>query len=273
MRRAAEAALACLVLVASPSPVGASATGAVETGALARGDRAWQDRAASIDEDLARPDRIEEAVGAYGEAAASDATSIEARWKLLRALHFLVDFTHADEARKEQALAQAVAIARNGVPPDDEGKSAGDRAQLHFWTAIVWGVRGQRVGLLTIVREGVASRIREHAEHAAALDPTIERGGAWRLLSRLHGGLPRVPFVSGWVDRERTLPLAERALAVDSEDPGNRLVLAMALLERAPDRSAEAREMLEIVSQLVPRQSLLVEDLAIREQARELLGR
>jgi hypothetical protein len=128
------------------------------------------------------------------------------------------------------------------------------------------------VGLLTLVREGIATRMHDYALRAVALEPTIERGGAYRLLSRLHGSLPRVPFVSSWVDRSQALPLAEQGLEVDPDDPGNRLVLALTLLELAPERQAEATELLESVSRTTPREALRAEDLAIREQARERLA-
>ena len=129
-----------------------------------------------------------------------------------------------------------------------------------------------KVGLLTLVREGLATRMHDCALRAAALEPTIERGGAYRLLSRLNASLPRVPFVSGWVERSQALPLAERAFAIDPDDPGNRLVLAVTLLERAPERRAEATALLESVSAATPRNALRAEDLAIREQARERLA-
>ena len=132
-------------------------------------------------------------------------------------------------------------------------------------------MRAQRVGLLTIVREGVAKQIHDDAERSLALDPTVDRGGALRLLSRLHATLPKVPFVTGWVDRSQAVPLAERAYALDAAHPGNRLILALALLEQAPGRTGDARALLESVAGAEPRQEALAEDLAIREEARERL--
>ena len=126
--------------------------------------------------------------------------------------------------------------------------------------------------LLTVVREGAAERMYEHARESLELDSSVDRGGALRLLSRLHATLPRVPFVSGWVDRDRALPLAERGHALDPEHPGNRLILALTLLERAPARGVEARELLESVASAAPRPDYLVEDLRISEQARERLA-
>ncbi len=239
---------------------------------LGSGDRAWDARAEVLEGRLAAPEQIDTAIRSYRTASESDVSSLEARWKLLRASHFLIEFTNAPERRKDEAVEESVSLANTWLAALGEGDgNTRDRAQLYFWAAIVWGARGQRVGLLTIVREGVAGRIHEYAQRAVSIDPEIERGGAYRLLSRLHASLPRVPFVSGWVDRDQVLPLAERAFSIDPNDPGNRLILALALLERAPAREAEAVALLESVAQWPPRPALLVEDLAIREESRQQL--
>jgi tetratricopeptide (TPR) repeat protein len=240
---------------------------------LAAADRLWEARASELDGLLASADRTEAAIRAYRSAVEAEPGAIEARWKLLRALHYLIDFTNATKARQEEALKEAASFSNAWIAAADEaGETLRDRAQLYFWSAIVFGARGQRAGLLTLVREGIATRTHEYALRAADLDPTIERGGAYRLLSRLHGSLPRVPLVSGWVDRGQALPLAERAFEIDPDDPGNRLVLAVTLLERAPERRAEAIELLEGVLRTTPRETLRAEDLAIREKARERLA-
>ena len=236
-------------------------------------DLAWASRAEQLDGRMARPERIEEAIRLYRAALDSGGASLEERWKLLRALHYLIDFSTAEESRKDAAMEEALELAKRSVEVLEEGKGdARDRARLYFRCAIAWGTRAQRVGLLTIVREGVATQMHDYAEQALALDPTVDRGGPLRLLSRLHGRLPRVPFVSGWVDREKSLALAERAYADDPEHPGNRLILALALLERAPERSAEAEALLESVAESTPDPAMLAEWLAIREQARERLA-
>ena len=238
---------------------------------VASGDRAWEMRAEALNGRLARPEQIELAIRSYRQSVEAESSSLEARWKLLRSLHYLVEFTDAPEGRKDRAVEEAVAVADASIGAIDGGGEIRARALLYFWSAINWGARGQRVGLLTIVREGVANKIHDYAQRAVDLAAEIERGGGYRLLSRLHAELPRVPFISGWVDRDQTLLMAERALAIDSTDPGNRLILALALVERAPNRRAEAVALLESVALSTPRKSLLAEDLAIREQARERL--
>jgi len=229
-------------------------------------------RAEVLDKRLATPTRIEEAIRQYRAALEVDSLTLEASWKLLRALHYAVDFTNLDDPAKDALVVEAVELASASTEGLEAGGGTdGDRARLLFWSAIAWGTRAQRVGLLTIVREGVAGRMHDQAEQSLALDPSVDRGGALRLLSRLHATLPRVPFVSGWVDRDKALPLAERGYALDPAHPGNRLILALALLDRAPDRRSEARELLTSVANAEVRSDFVVEDLAIREQARDQL--
>jgi tetratricopeptide (TPR) repeat protein len=240
---------------------------------LSAGDRAWDTRAEVLNQRRASHERIEQAIGLYRAACESEPDPLEARWKLLRALHYLIEFSNAPEQRKGEAVEETLFLTRTwteALEPEDHA-AARDRAQLYFWSAIAWGARGQRVGLLTIVREGVAGRMHDYVLRAVALDPEIERGGGYRLLSRLHAELPRVPFITGWVDRDQAVPMAERAFAVEPDDPGNRLILALALLERAPERRVEAAALLESVSRDAPRPAFRAEDLAIRAEARERL--
>jgi hypothetical protein len=122
------------------------------------------------------------------------------------------------------------------------------------------------------VREGVATRLRRYTQIAIDLEPEYEEGGAFRLLGRLHAELPRVPFLSGWVDRGRAIPLVERAYAVAPANPGNRLLLALTLLELAPERRAEALDLLRQVEGVTPRPSMQIEDLYARREAREKLA-
>lgn len=238
------------------------------------GDLAWTTRAEVLEAERAEPARIEQAIGHYRDAVEADPASLEARWKLLRALHYAIDFTTLPDKAKDARVDEAVKMVRASGDLMDEADPAtrDDRARLLFWSSIAWGTRAQRVGLLTIVREGAAKRMYDDAQRSLQLDPSVDRGGALRLLSRLHATLPRVPFVSGWVDRDQALPLAERGYALDPDHPGNRLILALTLLERAQERTEQARELLESVASSEPRTDYLVEDLRIREQARERLS-
>jgi len=232
-------------------------------------DRHWQARGESLSDGFAAPGPIEAAIEGYRAFASKHPGDAVARWKLLRALHFAVDFSALDESRKAEHVREAVALCEPGGTPFEEASLDDSvRARLFFWQAIARGMQAQRANPITLLREGTATKIYEDATRALELDPTVDRGGPLRLLSRLHATLPRVPFVTGWVDRGQSIALAERAYRQDPEHPGNRLVLALALLELEPARRTEARQWLRDIEEKPPRKGYEAEDAAIRRAAR-----
>lgn len=280
--------------VALAALVGAASLGAF-AGDLARGDAAWSGRAEGEEDGRPRPEPIFDAVEAYGRALAAEPDSLEVRWKLLRALHFAGDFAARDEREAAGLFDRARAVSEQGlellarwVGSDERlealspeaaarrleasGVPQQDVARLYFWSAINWGAWSRSVGLLSAVRQGVANRLFQYTSVTLALEPGYEDGGALRLLGRLHAELPRVPFVSGWVDREQALPLMERAYALAPAHPGNRLLLALTLLDLVPERRPEALALLQQVAGLEPQRGARIEELAIREEARARLG-
>jgi len=260
---------------------------------IERGDRLYAERGESNDgRGRADPQRIAAAIEAYEEALGREPADLGARGKTMAALFFAGDFAspneevaHAfyDRGRElgEQGIARVperfglekpleemdVAEIRASVP-EEHAKEVG---LLYFWAAIHWGAWSRTEGLLKVVSRGVAGRLRSYARVSLALDPTIYRGGNQRLLAHLHANLPRVPFVSGWVDREKALAFAEDALAIQSDDIGNRAIWGLVVLDVAPDRRDEALAVLESVVLAEPRVELVVEDQATREMARERL--
>jgi tetratricopeptide (TPR) repeat protein len=277
------ALVAGLLLLAAPA-----------TGDLARGDAAWERRAEGARGDVAASEPVGAAIDAYEEALAAAPESLEARWKLVRALHFAGDFTGAGVAERGALFERAVLLSEAGLDAlrsragaegrldelatdalparvDAAGLARDDVARLHFWAAIAWGAWSRDAGLLTVVREGVASRLHRYALVSIELEPGLEQGGAFRLLGSLHAELPRVPLLTGWVDRERALALLERAFSMAPEHPGNQLLLATALLERAPARRDEALRLLDRAASSGPRPDSRIEDLAIRREARATL--
>jgi tetratricopeptide (TPR) repeat protein len=262
---------------------------------IARGDSAWARRAEGEREGRPLPGPIREAVSSYEDALSARPESLEARWKLLRALHFAGHFAARGEEESGRIFDHAREVSDQGLDLLAGGVGSGvrldemdpeeirnrlaaadvsqrDVARLYFWSAINWGAWSRRAGLLSAVRQGVANRIHRYALITVALEPEYDEGGAFRLLGRLHAELPRVPFVSGWVDRQRSIPLLERAFAIAPANPGNRLLLALTLLDLAPERSSEALELLKQVERLTPRTSMRIEDLAMRREARERLS-
>ena len=263
-------------------------------GDMARGDASWTNRAAGEREGRPQPGPILEAVRSYEGALAADPGNLESRWKLLRALHFAAEFAPLPEQRAREIAERAVDVSEAGLEGLAERLGAGispaesepealrswleasdvpktDVGRLYFWSAISWGTWSRKVGLLEAVLEGVGERLFRYTRIAIDLEPDYEEGGALRLLGRLHAELPRVPWVTGWVDREKAIPLIERAHALAPANPGNRLLLALTLLDLAPARRGEALALLDQVSRLTPRPSMRIEDLAMRKEARERL--
>jgi tetratricopeptide (TPR) repeat protein len=261
---------------------------------LARGDSAWDRRAMGEREGRPLSGPILEAVSAYERALAANPRSLEARWKLLRALHFAGDFaSRTPDVRREifdraamvsdqgldlLALSSGTGVRLDRIDPeavgarlDAAGVRRSDVARIYFWSAINWGAWSRIVGLVGAVRQGVAERLHRYTLIAIALEPDYDEGGALRLLGRLHAKLPRVPFLTGWVDRDQAVPMVERAYALAPANPGNRLLLALTLLDLAPDRRDEAIDLLDKVGRLEPRPSMRIEDLAMRRQAQERL--
>jgi hypothetical protein len=280
--------LIAAMLVAALCAGAASATRAP----LAHADALWARRAEGQVGAAARPERALAAVTAYEAALDAAPQDLEAHWKLLRALWFAADFASSDPAaaratyeralaRSERAFrvlgeraggAESLARAtpeslRARVPAADRH----DAASLYFWYAINLGAWSRSAGLLAAVRAGAAGRLHDATLRSLALDPDVEQGGALRLLSRLHSELPRVPLLSGFVDPQRAVPLAERALAEYPQHPGNSYLLGLALLSHAPERRAEALQRIQATAALEPRADHVVEDLAIREDAQRRL--
>jgi len=254
---------------------------------LCRADEIWARRAEGQTEGRARPERAREAVEAYEVAISARPDALEAHWKLVRALWFSAEFATRDRAERLALLARGRAASEQGLAvvagrigdaalersaPEELRERVGDEirhdvAQLYFWNAIALGAWSRSAGLLDAVLAGVANRLHDATLRSIALDSGVEQGGALRLLSRLHAELPRVPFVSGWVDPSLSVPLAERAVAEYPGHPGNPYLLGLALLDHAPDRRAQGLRLVEDATTLEPRPEFVIEDLAIRIDA------
>ena len=281
------------VLVAVLSAAGPPAPASADPSALARGDSAWARRAMDRDGLQAAPAAIDEAIAAYRSAWDDGAGSPASGWKLVRALWWAGEFAAAGESAAASRFAEARAVATQALSAlDDESPDRTtvsalapeewpaafpperheDVAALLFWSAIAEGAWGRSQGLLTNVRQGVAEQTRDRALASVALAPGIDEGGAQRLLSRLHAQLPRVPLVTGWVDRDLAVAWGERAVAVSREHPGNALILALAWLDAGVEsRRDEAIATLERLAELEPRPEAVMADASVRETARERL--
>ncbi len=281
---------AALVLVAALAPVASVHADAVE--AIGAGDLAWARRAEGHRGALAEPGPIGEAIAAYRRALEHDPENREARWKLLRALFFLGEHAVSDPERKLEIFTEGRALAEAGIDrlaARVGGRAALDRlepsevaeklrgepaaADFHFWAGAHWGLWGRHRGKLAAARQGVAKKIRHYAEIVNALNDGYQRGSGHRLLGRLHAEAPRIPFVTGWVDRDTAVAELERAVALDVTDPLGELYLIEALLEFRSERRQEAIDRLRRLAAREPGRETRVEDSQALADARALLAR
>lgn len=280
-------ALGLLVVLALPAPGAAQ-----DEGLLARGDAAYARRGEGQRDGRAAPEPISEAVSAYEAALEAAPQDLEAAWKLLRALFFQAEYAAPDEAARKAVLAGARDRARMaearladriGAGPlfgseASEPVVAALRGIPHavpicFWSAVVIASWARDANPMVAVGQGVAESLRRHAELVIALDPAYEAGGAHRLLGRIHAEVPRIPFVTPWVQRERAIGELRQAHALAPDDPWNQLLLGMTLLELAPGEKPQALQLLQQVARVAPRPDRAVEDLGVGRMARDALAR
>jgi tetratricopeptide (TPR) repeat protein len=240
----------------------------------------------------AAPGPIGSAIAGYQRAIEADPSVLTARRKLLAALYHQGEHVaEGVEARRDtfdrgrvaaEAALDRLAQRLGGRAVYDE-LSPGERAErlagvpeaagIHFWAAVHWGLWGDAFGRFAAARQGVAGKIRDYAETALALDEGYERGGPHRVLGRLHALAPRIPFLTGWIDRDRAIRELERAVELGPDEPLNRLYLAEALLEHRPAARAEALRQLRAVLAAPPDPERPVESADAKRQAREVLAR
>lgn len=263
-----------------------SARAAEDPGALiAEGDAHYQRRAEGARGGTAEAREADLALQAYRRALAAAPTDLAALSRLLRALHFRGAFCGAplparkaifDEGRR---LGQA-AIDRleTGVA----GRSAADRilglravegaAPAYYWTAACWGQWALARGTFASARAGVAGRLRLLAETVIALDPTLEEGGGYRVLGRLHDQAPKIPLVTGWVSKTKAVEYLRKSYELGPRNSVTWFFLGEALLDRDP-RSEEGRLLLRKCIDTPPRADYRVEDAYYADEARARLAK
>lgn len=262
-----------------------------QTDPVSTGDAAWARRADGHQGERAAAGPIDEAIAAYERAVKEKPDRLEAYWKLLRALHYKGDYAVPVQAREERqkvfghgrevfeaALGQIARRTRrkmDDLTPQQVAalvKGIPEAPALYLWGAIHWGLWGDSYGRLAAARQGVGDKVRRYGEIALALDERYDRAAAHRLLGRLHTLAPKVPFVTGWVDRDEAVSQLRRAVALAPEDLYNQVYLADALLQHFPETAAEAKEILRRVLQKKPDPERVVEDERALAEARRLLA-
>lgn len=251
---------------------------------LAQGDAAWGRRAQGR--------QIDAAIAAYERALQAEPANLDAAWKLLRALHFKGDYVARTSEEKQQVFGRGRDVAEaaldrlaqraggrrrlDAMAPQDAARALAGIPQakpVHLWAAVHWGLWGDSFGRLAAARQGVGDRVRRAAEILVALDERYEEAAGHRILGRLHTLAPKVPLVTGWVDRDKAVAELRRAVVLGPDNFLNHLYLAEALLEHRPERAGEARDILRRLTARRPSAERPIEDERALADARALLAR
>jgi tetratricopeptide (TPR) repeat protein len=264
-----------------------------QTDAIAAGDAAWARRVEGRQGDRAQPGPVNEAVAAYERAVKEQPDRLEGSWKLLRALHYKGDFATPGKEGKQQAFARGKEVAEaaldrlakmaagsreklDAMPPVQAAKAVSavpEARPLFLWAAVHWGLWGDVFGRMAAARQGVGDKVRRYSEILVALDERYEDAAGHRILGRLHTLAPKVPLVTGWVDREKAVSELRKAVALGPDNWDNPLFLAEALLEYQPAKAAEAREILRRLLARRPTPELAVEQERTLVNAKALLAK
>jgi tetratricopeptide (TPR) repeat protein len=266
---------------------------AAQTDPIAAGDAAWARRAEGHQGGKAAAGPIDEAIADFERAVKEQPDRLEGSWKLLRALHFKGEFTTDSNAAKQKAFARGKEVAEAALDRLAK-RAAGGRAKLdalgpaqaakavagvaearpvYLWAAVHWGLWGDVFGRMAAARQGVGDKVKRYAETLIALDERYEDAGGHRILGRLHTLAPKVPFITGWVDRDKAVSELRRAVALGPDNLDNHLFLAEALLDHQPDKAKEAREILKRLLARQPTPEWVVEQEKSQANAKALLAK
>jgi len=166
------------------------------------------------------PGPIAKAIAAYEQALAEDPNSVEASWKLMRALYFQGTYGNLDDEGKKEIFRRCTDLGEAAVTREP------DSIDVNFWLAVCWGRFGEVYGKMKAAREGVAEKIRDRAQKVIDLDPVYETAGGYRVLGRLHHQSPRIPFLLSWPSNKEALKLLEKAVANEPAHPISKVFYA-----------------------------------------------
>ena len=271
--------LLAATLTAQSAPVDSS------TDFLAGADAHYASRANNAQGARANPAEIDAAIADYRAASKPSSDAIPVRWRLQRALFFRAVYCGENNEGRRKILGDARTVGDEAVAKLEaplKGKSPAARlaalraipeaASLYLWNAAVWGEWALAYGKMAAARQGAAAKIRDLSQTVIDLDPTLEEGGGYRVLGRLHHQSPSILFITGWVDHKLAVPLLRKALAAGPLNRVNRFFLADALLEGDAAARSEAATILRLCASDAPRPVLQVEDAEYAARCRARLA-
>jgi hypothetical protein len=255
-------------------------------------DRLWALRAEGSTGGHALPAPIDLVIDACRAALEAEPDSLEARWRLMRALYFKGEHTTDDAVLKRGIFGEGRTVAEQSLAilRREAGRAANrdlakatpvelvprvkanvEAVPSFLWAAVDWGKWALVFGKTAAVRQGAAAKIRDYAQAVVLLDPAYDGGGGYRVLGRLHHQTPSVPFFTGWASRSEALKNLRLGVAAGPRNLVGRQFLAEAMWDYEPARRGEARSLLQRVLEETPDPDYLVENRKTQEEATQFL--
>jgi hypothetical protein len=255
-------------------------------------DRLWALRAEGSTGGHAPGAPIDLVIDACRAVLEAEPDSLEARWRLMRALYFKGEHTTDDPAAKRTLFGEGRTVAEQSLAilRREAGRAAnrdlakatpvelvrGVKANAaavpsFLWAAVDWGKWALVFGKTAAVKQGAAAKIRDYAQAVVLLDPAYDGGGGYRVLGRLHHQTPSVPFFTGWASRSEALKNLRLGVAAGPRNLVGRQFLAEAMWDYEPARRGEARALLQRILEETPDPDYLVENRKTQEEATQLL--
>jgi len=255
-------------------------------------DRLWALRAEGSTGGHALSAPIDLTIDACRAALAAEPDSLEARWRLMRALYFKGEHTTDDAVLKRGIFDEGRTVAEQSLAI--LRRDAGHEAHRDFakatpvelvrdvkanvaavpsflWAAVDWGKWALVFGKTAAVKQGAAAKIRDYAQSVILLDPAYDGGGGYRVLGRLHHQTPAVPFFTGWASRSEALKNLRLGVAAGPRNLVGRQFLAEAMWDYETAQRGEARALLQKILAETPDPDYLVENRKTQEEAAQLL--
>ena len=198
-------------------------TTAVDTSPfVAEADAVWAGRAEGGYAGRARVAPVRKVLALLRAELAERPLSIEARWRLMRALYFAGEYASSGAAEAKGCFLEAAHVSDDcfmhlrtkagegssqslsrATPVELVPHLAGDpdAASAFEWGGVAWGMYSLAEGMLAAARQGAAARIRDCAEAVIRLDPALDDAAGDRTLGRLHHKTPSIPLITGWISK------------------------------------------------------------------------
>lgn len=226
--------------------------------------RYWYDRRADGALGLvADPRAIDRAIYFLHQALEHGTSEEEAGVLLLKSYYFKGEFATREREDKQRVFGAGKALGEKLLEkfPNSPGLRLFYSANLGKWA--------EHSSMLAAAESRIPDRIREHAEEIIEIAPEFDQGAGYYLLGAIHFRAPYIPFLLSWPDNKKAITNLRKALEMDPDSLGTKLVLAQALLRAGDDPTAIA--LIEDVSRQTPKSNHLLEDRAYIHKAHTLL--